>query len=556
MDYRKEYERWCTDPAFDEETKKELRALTDEKEIEDRFYTSLEFGTAGLRGVMGAGTNRMNPYTVGKATLGLAEYLLKEVKDAAKRGVAVAFDTRNRSREFAQRTAEILTAKGIRVFLFDQPAPIPVLSYTVRALGCAAGVVITASHNPPAYNGYKAYDETGCQLGVEEAAKVLSFVNAVPNESCIPKEGNDALLTMLGDKEIGDFVDVVLRQSVLKDAAAKAALSIVYSPIHGSGRVPVTLALKKDGFTNVSVVKAQEMPDGDFPTVESPNPESRATLAMAIEQGKACGADLAFGTDPDADRFGCAVREGDDFTMLNGNQVGALLVDFLLKMKKDPGENPVLIKTVVTGELGAAIARKKGCEVVEVLTGFRFIGEKITSFEKEQAERRPGARSFLMGYEESYGYLVGTHARDKDSVVTSLLVSEMAAYYKKEGKTLLDALRTIYSQYGYYLDQVESFTLKGKEGLERIRAIMADLRARTDVLPNVARVIDFSKGVDGLPKSNVLKFMLKDGSWIVARPSGTEPKLKFYYSLRAENEAKARETLDLCRKALCEAEGL
>ena len=556
MGYREEYERWCKDPAFDEATRRELLALTDEKEIEDRFYTSLEFGTAGLRGIMGAGTNRMNPYTVGKATLGLAEYLLEEVPDAANRGVAVAYDTRNRSREFAQRTAEILTAKGIRVYLYDQPAPIPVLSYTVRKLHCAAGVVITASHNPPAYNGYKAYDETGCQLGVEPAAKVLEKVNAIPGESCIPQKGNEALLSPLGDREIEDFVDTVLRQSVVKDAGVKAALKIVYTPVHGSGRIPVTLALKKDGFTNVSVVKEQEMPDGDFPTVKSPNPEDRATLEMAIALGKETGADLVFGTDPDADRFGCAVRKGEDFVLLNGNQVGALLVDFLLKNKKDLGEDPVLVKTVVTGELGAAIARKKGCEVAEVLTGFRFIGEKINGYEKEKAEKRPGARSFLMGYEESYGYLVGTHARDKDSVVAALLVSEMAASCKAEGKTLLDALDRIYSQYGYYLDKVESFTLRGKEGLERIRAIMADLRQKKDLLPGVEKVIDYQKGVGDLPPSNVLKFMLKGGSWVVARPSGTEPKLKFYYSLREENEEKALGTLALLQKTLRDAEGL
>lgn len=556
MGYREEYERWCTSEAFDEKTKAELRALTDEKEIEDRFYTSLEFGTAGLRGIMGAGTNRMNPYTVGLATLGLADYLLQEVPDAARRGVAVAFDTRNRSAEFARRTAEILTAKGIRVYLYDQPAPIPVLSYTVRSLGCAAGVVITASHNPPAYNGYKAYDETGCQLGVEPAKKVLEFVNAIPDESRIPKTGNDALLTLLGEKEIDAFADVVLKQSVFGDAAAKAALKIVYTPIHGSGRVPVTRVLAKDGFSSVSVVRAQEMPDGNFPTVASPNPESRATLEMAIEEGMKTGADLVFGTDPDADRFGCAVREGDSFQMLNGNQVGALLIDFLLKMKKDLGERPVLVKTIVTGELGAVIARSRGCEVVDVLTGFRFIGEKITGFEKERAAGLPGARTFLMGYEESYGYLVGTHARDKDSVVAALLVSEMAACYKKEGKTLLDAMRDLYRTYGYTLDRVDSFTLQGKDGLDRIRAIMADLRSRRDILPGVERVVDYAKGVDSLPPSNVLKFFLGGGSWVVARPSGTEPKLKFYYSLREENESLAAEKLAALQNALYTAEGL
>ena len=541
--YKEKYNEWCGGAAFDEETKKELLALTDEKEIEDRFYKELEFGTAGLRGVMGAGTNRMNRYTVGKASLGMARYLLENVPDAAGRGIVIGFDTRNNSREFARRAADVFTACGIAVHLFDAPSPIPLLSYTVRRLGCCAGVVLTASHNPPQYNGYKAYDETGCQLGVEASAAVTKKVEEIADYALIPSAGCDALLTVIGKDAVDSFCDTVLSLSVFDDKKAKAALKVVYTPIHGSGNIPVRQVLGADGFSDLHVVPEQEAPDGDFPTVKSPNPEDAGALKMGIELAKKIGAELVFGTDPDADRIGCAVIKNGQETLLTGNQVGALFVDFLLKTKKDRGENPVVIKTVVTGELGAEIAEKNGCEVMQVLTGFRFIGEKINGFVKEKAAGDPAAHSYLIGYEESYGYLPGTHARDKDSVGSALLLCEMAAFYKAQGKTLLDALDDLYTEYGYHLDKVESFTLQGKEGLARIAEMMTELRRDHSFVPDLKECRDYGAGLDGLPKSNVLKFILTDGTWIVARPSGTEPKIKFYYSIIDENRALAAEKL-------------
>ncbi len=554
--YREIYKEWCENPILNEETRRELLALTDEKEIEDRFYKNLEFGTAGLRGIMGAGTNRLNLYTVGKATLGLAEFLLEHFPDARERGVAIGYDTRNHSAELARNTADVFTAKGIKTYLFDQPVPIPVLSFAIRHFGCVSGVVLTASHNPPQYNGYKAYDEHGCQLGVELSEKVTEKVNAVTDFSKIPTKGKDSLLTMLGAEEIDLFTTTVLKQSTFNDAKAKKALKIVYTPVHGSGNIPVRQILEKDGFTDVSIVKEQELPDGNFPTVKSPNPEERGTLQMGIDLAEKIGADLVIGTDPDADRIGCAVRTASGMELLTGNQVGALLVDFILKTKVVLGKNPVIINTIVTSDLGPEIARKHGCGVMQVLTGFRFIGEKMTQFEAEQQRGDENQHHFVIGYEESYGYLAGTHARDKDSVVTAMLIAEMAAFHKKSGKTLLDALQALYAEYGYYLDKVDSFVLQGKEGLERIAEIMAELRADPSLIPDLKEVIDYQKGVDGLPKSNVLKFILKDGSWIAARPSGTEPKLKFYYSIKENDREAALSKLEKLRALLKKAKGL
>ena len=555
-DYKEIYRTWCENPFFDAETKAELLSLNEEKEIEDRFYKELEFGTAGLRGVMGAGTNRMNRYTVGRATLGLARFLLESAPDVKEKGVVIGYDTRNQSDTLSRRTADVFTAMGIPVYLFDQPVPTPVVSFAIRHLGCVSGVVLTASHNPPAYNGYKAYDRSGCQLGVAEADAVLAKILSITDFSTVPENGNDALITPLGDDLLDVYTDVVLTQSTVREREIKKNLSLVYTPIHGSGRKPVLDALKKDGFETVHVVKEQEMPDGNFPTVKSPNPEERGALQMGIALAEEVGADLVIGTDPDADRVGVAARKNGEMVLLSGNQVGALLTDFLLKTKTVLGSNPVVVTTIVTSEMGKTIAEKYGVEVRTVLTGFKFIGEQVSLFEEEQKKDPTSAHHFVLGYEESYGYLAGTHARDKDAPVASLLIAEMAAYHKANGKSLVDALEELYDEHGYFLDRVESFTLQGKEGLERIAAMMETLRREKNILPDVKECLDFSKGIGSLPRANVLKFYFSDGSWIAVRPSGTEPKIKFYYCIRKENKEAAEKNLEETKKTLYQALGL
>lgn len=532
--YRDEYKAWLTEPCYDEETKKELEALTDEKEIEDRFYTELEFGTAGLRGIMGAGTNRMNRYTVGKATLGLARYLLETFPDAKERGVVIACDTRNNSRAFSRRAADVLTACGIRTRLFSFAVPTPVLSFSVRHFGACAGIVVTASHNPSAYNGYKAYNEAGCQLGIEAAEEVIGKIREIRDMASVPETGDPALLIEIGEETLDAFLDAVLTQSTFTDEKAKRDLSIVYTPIHGTGLLPITKVFARDGFENVTVVEAQSTPDGNFPTVKSPNPEDRGALQMGIDLAEKLDADIVIGSDPDADRVACAVKHKGEMILLSGNQVGALFLDFLLKHRDMQEKNPVVISSIVTSEMGRAVAKKYGCKARQVLTGFRFIGEAM-----DEMQKAGRFDDFVLGYEESYGYLVGGHARDKDAVVGAMLLAEMAAFHKKEGRTLAGALEGLYKDVGFYLDRVLSFTLSGKEGLERIGAIMAELREQADLFPDTKCVLDYKKGVDGLPSSNVLKFCFTDGSWIAARPSGTEPKIKFYYSLRGESAADA-----------------
>ncbi len=549
--YKDTYRSWLEEDAFDKETKEELLALTDEKEIEDRFYTELEFGTAGLRGVMGAGTNRMNRYTVGKATLGLARYLLKTFPDATERGVVVACDTRNRSAEFSRRAADVLTACGIRTRLFSFAVPTPVLSFAVRHFHACAGIVITASHNPPAYNGYKAYSPDGCQLGIEAAEEVIAQIRKISDMKEVPEKGDSSLLTTIGEETLDAFVSAVLTQSTFKDADAKRSLSIVYTPIHGTGLLPITKALSADGFETVSVVKEQSAPDGNFPTVKSPNPEERGALQMGIDLAEKIGAELVIGSDPDADRVGCAVRHGKEMVLLTGNQVGALFIDFLLKNRDLSGQKPVVISSIVTSGMGAAVAAAGACRAKQVLTGFRFIGEEMTAMKEN-----PSLGDFVLGYEESYGYLVGDHARDKDAVVAAMLLAEMAAWHKKEGRTLVDALNVLYKENGYYLDRVISFTLSGKEGLEKIASLMADLRSSPDLFPDTKEVLDYQKGVDSLPPSNVLKFMFEDGSWIASRPSGTEPKIKFYFSLRGKDENEAEEKFARFRKIITEKTGV
>lgn len=539
MDIHEKYEYWLT---FDDNTKNELESITDKKEIEDRFYKDLEFGTGGLRGVMGAGANRMNKYTVGKATKGLCEYLKNEF--AGERSVVIAYDSRNNSKAFAECAAEVLCYNGIKTFLFEEIMPTPVLSFSVRYLNCNAGIVITASHNPKEYNGYKVYDKYGCQLVPQYADKVISYINNVKDIKSVKHMNlnmalSNGYLTYIGDKVLNSYISEVEKMAVYKEASD---LKIVYTPLHGTGNIPVRKVLSDMSF-DVSVVKEQAVADGNFTTVRSPNPEEKDALNMALEQAKIANADLVIGTDPDCDRVGVGVLHNGEYTLLTGNQTGALLVDFYLKFKKQ-SLNPksTLVKTIVTNDLGAEIARKNGLNVVETLTGFKYIGDQITKYEKT------GENEFLIGYEESYGYLVGTYARDKDAVVASMLICEMAAYYKKNKMTLVDALNVLYSEYGFYLDALDSFVLKGKDGASRIKNIMSYFRAnKATVFPNITDVKDYSTGIGDLPKSNVLKFFLKGGSWIAVRPSGTEPKLKMYYSVRGIDSSTCERSLQNIR---------
>ena len=539
MDIHEKYEYWLT---FDDNTKNELESITDKKEIEDRFYKDLEFGTGGLRGIMGAGANRMNKYTVGKATKGLCEYLKNEF--AGEKSVVIAYDSRNNSKAFAECAAEVLCYNGIKTFLFEEIMPTPVLSFSVRYLNCNAGIVITASHNPKEYNGYKVYDKYGCQLVPQYADKVISYINNVKDIKSVKHMNlnmalSNGYLTYIGDEVLNSYISEVEKMAVYKEASD---LKIVYTPLHGTGNIPVRKVLSDMSF-DVSVVKEQAVADGNFTTVRSPNPEEKDALNMALEQAKRANADLVIGTDPDCDRVGVGVLHNGEYTLLTGNQTGALLVDFYLKFKKQ-SLNPksTLVKTIVTNDLGAEIARKNGLNVVETLTGFKYIGDQITKYEKT------GENEFLIGYEESYGYLVGTYARDKDAVIASMLICEMAAYYKKNKMTLVDALNVLYSEYGFYLDALDSFVLKGKDGASRIKNIMSYFRAnKATVFPNITDVKEYSTGIGDLPKSNVLKFFLKGGSWIAVRPSGTEPKLKMYYSVRGIDSSTCERSLQNIR---------
>lgn len=539
MDIHEKYEYWLT---FDDNTKNELESITDKKEIEDRFYKDLEFGTGGLRGIMGAGANRMNKYTVGKATKGLCEYLKNEF--AGEKSIVIAYDSRNNSKAFAECAAEVLCYNGIKTFLFEEIMPTPVLSFSVRYLNCNAGIVITASHNPKEYNGYKVYDKYGCQLVPQYADKVISYINNVKDIKSVKHMNlnmalSNGYLTYIGDEVLNSYISEVEKMAVYKEASD---LKIVYTPLHGTGNIPVRKVLSDMSF-DVSVVKEQAVADGNFTTVRSPNPEEKDALNMALEQAKRANADLVIGTDPDCDRVGVGVLHNGEYTLLTGNQTGALLVDFYLKFNKQ-SLNPksTLVKTIVTNDLGAEIARKNGLNVVETLTGFKYIGDQITKYEKT------GENEFLIGYEESYGYLVGTYARDKDAVIASMLICEMAAYYKKNKMTLVDALNALYSEYGFYLDALDSFVLKGKDGASRIKNIMSYFRAnKATVFPNITDVKDYSTGIGDLPKSNVLKFFLKGGSWIAVRPSGTEPKLKMYYSVRGIDSSTCERSLQNIR---------
>ena len=549
MEYIEAYNEWINNSYFDNETKEELKSLRDDKEIKDRFYKNLEFGTGGLRGVIGAGTNRINIYTVRRATFGLANYILNKCgEEGKKKGVVIAHDSRFMSREFCLETAKTLAACGIKAYIFDDLRTTPQLSFAVRHLECVAGVVITASHNPPEYNGYKVYWTDGGQVCPSIAEEIISEVNKIEEYESIPTTNKDNdLIVMLDDSVDTAFVEAVKKQVIRQDIIDKVGkdIKIIFTPIHGTGNLPIRRTLKEVGFKNVSVVREQELPDSKFSTVEYPNPEEKAVFDIAIEMAKKDGADIIIGTDPDCDRVGVVVKDNNgEYVVLNGNQVGSLLVDYVLTQKKDELhnlKNPTIVKTIVTSELGAIIAKSFGVDCLDTLTGFKFIGEKINEFEINED------RTFIMGYEESYGYLVGTHARDKDGVVSALLISEMAAFYYEKGITLYEGLQEVYRKYGYYKEELVSKTLKGIDGMEKIKSIMSTFR--DSKIENIAGIKvkelkDYKIGIDGLPKSDVLKFILEDGSWIAVRPSGTEPKIKFYFGCNGKEELEVCNKLD------------
>ncbi|EML9735889.1 TPA: phospho-sugar mutase [Bacillus cereus] len=552
MNWKQEFSRWLSYAQLDAELKEQLENMKqDEKKIEDSFYKNLEFGTGGMRGELGAGTNRLNVYTVRKATKGLASFIEKLGEEAKKRGVVVAYDSRHKSPEFAMEVAATLGARGITTYVFESLRPTPVLSFAVRHLHTVSGIVLTASHNPPEYNGYKVYGEDGGQLPPKEADELISYVNAVEDEltvevADVEQLKTDGLLHIIG-QEVDDAYAAELNNVIInKEMVQKVGkdLKIVFTPLHGTSNISVRRGLKEVGFTDVTVVKEQELPDPNFSTVKSPNPEEHAAFEYAIRDGEKIGADVLIATDPDADRLGVAVRNHNgEFQVLTGNQTGALMLDYLLSQKKENGtlpENGVVLKTIVTSEIGRTIAKAYGLDTVDTLTGFKFIGEKIRQYEES------GQYEFQFGYEESYGYLIRPFCRDKDAVQSVLFACEVAAYYKSQGKTLYDGLLEVFEKYGFFREDLVSLTLKGKDGAEKIQEMMATFRENPpkEVAGlTVVAVEDYKASVvtslqDGhkeeihLPKSNVLKYQLEDGSWFCLRPSGTEPKIKFYFGVK------------------------
>lgn len=571
MDYMEKYHFWLDSDAFDAETKKELEDISgNDGEIRERFYKDLEFGTGGLRGIIGAGTNRMNKYTVGKATQGLANYILKNAPEGAKMGVAIAYDSRNMSPEFAERSALVLNANGIKAYIFDELRPTPELSYAVRSLGCIAGIVVTASHNPPEYNGYKVYWADGAQVVSPKDKGIIGEVNAITDFSVIKtmdrSEAEAAGLFNVIGKEVDDgFIASIKAQAIRPDEVKKAEdMVIVYTPLHGTGNKPVRRVLSEVGFKNVFVVPEQEKPDKNFSTVDYPNPEDPKAFTLAIKLAKEKNAELIVGTDPDADRIGVVVRdENGNYDILTGNMTGALLTEYVLSGRKEKGqlpENSAVIKTIVTTEMVRAIAEDYGAELIEVLTGFKFIGEKIKQFEEDHS------RTFVFGFEESYGCLSGTYARDKDAVGAAMLVCEMAAYYKNREMTLYDALNGLYEKYGFYKEGVKSVTLKGIDGAEKIGKIMAWLRENSPEEFGGNRVLvkkDYKSGVftdvktgeaskSDLPASDVLYYNLEDRAWLCVRPSGTEPKIKFYMGVKASGAKEAAEKVAAMERSVDE----
>lgn len=569
MDYKKMYEDWCNNPYFDEATKEELKAIKDnEEEIKDRFYRDLEFGTAGLRGIIGAGTNRMNYYTVRKATQGLANFIIDE--EGANRGVAIAYDSRNMSPQFSEAAALCLCANGIKTYLFDSLRPTPELSFAVRELGCIAGIVVTASHNPAEYNGYKVYWEDGAQITSPKDKEIIAEVNAVTDyravKTMVRSEAEaKGLLKVIG-KEIDDkYIAALKKQIIHPDIIREQGkdLKIVYTPLHGTGNVPVQRVLKELGFKNVYVVPEQEMPDGNFSTVSYPNPEDEKAFALALALGKKVDADVIMATDPDADRLGVYAKDSKtgEYISFTGNMSGILICEYLMSQRKELdkiAKDGAIIKTIVTTNMTDKVAQEYGVKLIEVLTGFKYIGEQIKLFEQS------GKGHYEFGFEESYGCLVGTHARDKDAIVAVMMLCEAAAYYRKQGLTLWDQMQNIYRKYGYFKEGLQTITLKGADGVAKIQAMMDALRANPPKNLGSYQVLSFrdyekdtvtnlTNGTvtpTGLPKSNVLYFDLNDDAWVCVRPSGTEPKIKFYIGVNGSDDADAAAKLKELTDAL------
>lgn len=539
VDIRKEYERWVKCALEDPDLAEELKDISnDEKKIEDAFYRNLEFGTGGLRGVIGAGTNRMNIYMIRKASQGLANYVNKKLPNNPS--IAVSFDSRIKSTLFSHIASEVFAANGIKVHIYKELMPTPCLSYAVRELNCSAGIMVTASHNPSKYNGYKVYGSDGCQITTQAASDILSEINAL-DVFDDPKHGDydafikEGMINIISDDLYTKFINRVKQESLLVDEKLDKSVKIIYSPLHGTGLKPVTRILKESGFNNIIVVKEQEEPDGNFTTCPYPNPEIREAMQEGIRYAEENNADLLIATDPDADRVGIAIKDGNEYRLLTGNQVGVLLFDYIcslrIKHNKMP-KDPIAVKTIVTTDMVKKIAEKYGVQIVEVLTGFKFIGEQIGLLEAKGEEER-----YIFGFEESYGYLSGGYVRDKDAVDGAFLIAEMFAYYKHQGISLVSKLSELYKEYGYFSNYLDSFEFEGSSGFNKMMSIMEKVRNQITSIGKykIVNKIDYEKGVNGLPKSNVLKLFLDNGTSIVVRPSGTEPKLKIYTSICGDN---------------------
>ncbi len=560
MSWRKKADVWMQYEFLDSTVKEQLNKIaSDEKSLEEAFYKDLEFGTGGMRGEIGAGTNRMNLYTVRKASAGLAAYINSNGFEAEKRGVVIAYDSRHFSPEFAMEAAKTLATKGIQTYVFDSLRPTPELSFAVRHLQAFSGIVVTASHNPPEYNGYKVYGPDGGQLPPEAADVIIENVNEIENELLIDVENEEVLKEKGLIKIIGPEVDQAYNEKLMTISenpglSDEVDVKVVFTPLHGTGNIPVRNGLKSLKYQHVTVVKEQELPDPEFSTVKSPNPEEHAAFELAIKEGEQIGADLLIATDPDADRLGIAVKNNEgEYVVLTGNQTGAILLHYILSQKQEKGKLPkngVMLKTIVTSELGRKIAESFDVHTIDVLTGFKFIGEKIKEFDMT------GEYKFLFGYEESYGYLIGDFVRDKDAVQAALLGTEVAAFYKKQKMSLYDALMVIYEEYGYFLEGLRSLTLKGKDGAELIQKTLTSFRenplsdigglkvtAVDDYLTSIRTHADGTTSAIGLPKSNVLKYYFEDGTWVCLRPSGTEPKVKFYFSVNSSSLKESKEKL-------------
>lgn len=570
MNWREQYERWASSDKLDAEWKTELENIKEnEKELEDRFYKSLEFGTGGMRGEIGVGTNRMNTYTVRKASVGLAQFIIAAGEDAKNRGVAIAYDSRHKSPEFAMEAAKTLASYGIQTYVFEELRPTPELSFAVRYLNAYSGIVVTASHNPPEYNGYKVYGEDGGQLPPAAADQVIAEVDKVENELEIAVQSEETLkeqglIKMIGEEIDKAYTEKLVTISVNRELSKEIGdeVKIVFTPLHGTANKPVRRGLEALGYRNITIVEEQELPDPNFSTVKSPNPEEHAAFELAIKKGQAIDADMLIATDPDADRLGISVKDSNgEYVVLTGNQTGALFLDYLLSQKKEKGNLPsngIVLKTIVTSEIGRDIAEAFGLVTEDTLTGFKFIGEKIKEYEQN------GKYTFQFGYEESYGYLIGDFVRDKDAVQAALLAVEVCAYYKKKGLSVYEGLLNVFEKYGYYQEGLESLTLKGKEGTEKIEYILSSFRAEAPAqMANrkITTVEDYktserfnvttsTKETIDLPKSNVIKYMLEDGSWFCLRPSGTEPKVKFYFGVRSETLEASKQSLSELKDAV------